>query len=117
MKNIYTKENLTRREKELQRLLEILPGLTSWSILIGMVILAVQQPLWASIIIIALENKLGDLGIALASRSGIEWFNTLGEAVSMVTGLIFVVCVLLFRRGIVGEIIARLPDGNSKKAA
>lgn len=74
-------------------------------------------PVLGAIIIIALENKLGDLGIALASRSGIEWFNTLGEAVSMVTGLIFIACVLLFRRGIVGEIIARLPDGKSKKTA
>jgi branched-chain amino acid transport system permease protein len=40
----------------------------------------------------------------MASGTGIEWFNTLGEAVSMVTGLIFVACVLLFRRGIIGEI-------------
>ena len=36
----------------------------------------------------------------------VEWFNTLGESVTMVTGLIFVICVLAFRRGIMGEIIA-----------
>jgi branched-chain amino acid transport system permease protein len=30
----------------------------------------------------------------------------LGESVGIVTGLIFVACVLLFRRGIVGEIAA-----------
>ena len=30
----------------------------------------------------------------------IDWFNTLGESVTIVTGLIFVVCVLAFRRGI-----------------
>ena len=41
-------------------------------------------------------------------------FNTLGEAVSMVTGLIFVACVLLFRRGIIGEIVARF--GHKKPA-
>ena len=35
-----------------------------------------------------------------------DWFNTLGESVTMVTGLIFVICVLAFRRGIMGEIIA-----------
>jgi branched-chain amino acid transport system permease protein len=75
-------------------------------------------PMLGAIIIIALENKLGDLGQFMASHTGIEWFNTLGEAVSMVTGLIFVACVLLFRRGIIGEIVARF-GGNSgaKKAA
>ncbi len=33
---------------------------------------------------------------------------SLGESVGIVTGLIFVACVLLFRRGIVGEIGAWL---------
>jgi len=63
-------------------------------------------PILGAVLIIALENKLGDFGTFIASNTGIEWFNTLGEAVSMVTGLIFVACVLAFRRGIVGEIIA-----------
>ena len=63
-------------------------------------------PILGAVIIIALENKLGDFGTFVASQTGIEWFNTLGEAVSMVTGLIFVTCVLLFRRGIVGEVLA-----------
>jgi len=71
-------------------------------------------PLLGAVIIIALENKLGDVGTAMASGTGIEWFNTLGEAVSMVTGLIFVACVLLFRRGIIGEIVAVL--GRKKPA-
>ncbi|QGZ40425.1 branched-chain amino acid transport system permease protein [Pseudoduganella flava] len=71
-------------------------------------------PLLGAILIIALENKLGDVGTMLATGTGIEWFNTLGEAVSMVTGLIFVACVLLFRRGIVGEIVAAL--GRRKPA-
>jgi branched-chain amino acid transport system permease protein len=64
-------------------------------------------PMLGALIIIMLENKLGDIGTLLARGTGVEWFNTLGEAVSMVTGLIFVACVLLFRRGIVGEIVAR----------
>ncbi len=34
----------------------------------------------------------------------------------MVTGVIFVICVLLFRRGIVGEAIARF-GGRAAKAA
>ncbi len=71
-------------------------------------------PLLGAVVIIALENKLGDFGTMLAGGTGIEWFNTLGEAVSMVTGLIFVACVLLFRKGIVGEIVDRF--GRRKPA-
>ena len=58
--------------------------------------------------VVLLENKIGDLGAWLAQLTSVEWFNTLGESVTMVTGLIFVVCVLAFRRGIMGEIIAWL---------
>jgi branched-chain amino acid transport system permease protein len=64
-------------------------------------------PIAGALVIVALENKLGDMGTALASWTGIPWFDSLGESVSMVTGLIFVVCVLAFRRGIMGEIEAR----------
>ena len=35
--------------------------------------------------------------------TGIAWFNGLGESVTLVTGLIFIICVLAFRRGLVGE--------------
>ena len=65
-------------------------------------------PIIGAFVIVALENKLGDLGLWLSETTGIEWFSTLGESVGMVTGLIFIVCVLLFRRGIVGEIGALL---------
>ncbi|MCE2867849.1 MAG: branched-chain amino acid ABC transporter permease [Oxalobacteraceae bacterium] len=65
-------------------------------------------PVLGAIIIIALENKLGDVGGWLAHVTAIEWFNTLGESVTMVTGLIFVLCVLAFRRGIIGELAARI---------
>ena len=65
-------------------------------------------PVLGAIIIIALENKLGDVGTWLAQLTDIEWFNTLGESVTMVTGLIFVICVLAFRRGIIGELVARM---------
>ncbi|MBA5637635.1 branched-chain amino acid ABC transporter permease [Duganella sp. LX20W] len=64
-------------------------------------------PILGAMLIIALENKLGDVGAVLAGHTGIDWFNSLGEAVGMVTGLIFVACVLLSRRGIVGELAAR----------
>jgi branched-chain amino acid transport system permease protein len=64
-------------------------------------------PIVGAIIIIALENKLGELGNLLARTTGIEWFTTIGESVTIVTGLIFIICVLAFRRGIVGEIAAK----------
>jgi branched-chain amino acid transport system permease protein len=66
----------------------------------------ITGPIVGAIIIIALENKLGDLGNLLAALSSIEWFKSLGESVTIATGFIFIVCVLAFRRGIVGELIA-----------
>jgi branched-chain amino acid transport system permease protein len=74
-------------------------------------------PIIGAFIIVALENKLGDLGNLLAGATHIEWFNTLGESVGIVTGLIFVTCVLLFRRGIVGELGALLLSASRKRKA
>ncbi|KQQ32787.1 ABC transporter permease [Duganella sp. Leaf126] len=63
-------------------------------------------PVLGALVIILLENKLGDWGLSLSSATGIAWFATIGEAVNMVVGLIFIICVLAFRRGIVGELLA-----------
>ena len=65
-------------------------------------------PLLGAALIVALEDRLGDIGGALASATGVQWFNSLGESVTIVTGVIFIACVLAFRRGIVGEIVARV---------
>ncbi|MGU3625768.1 branched-chain amino acid ABC transporter permease [Comamonas sp. C24C] len=65
-------------------------------------------PLLGSAVVVALENKIGEFGTFLAHITGVEWFGTLGESVTIVTGLIFVLCVLLFRKGIMGELIAWL---------
>jgi branched-chain amino acid transport system permease protein len=65
-------------------------------------------PLLGAALIVALEDRLGDIGTAVASLTGVQWFNSLGESVTIVTGIIFIACVLAFRRGIVGEIIARV---------
>ncbi|MEC5215390.1 branched-chain amino acid transport system permease protein [Actimicrobium sp. GrIS 1.19] len=64
-------------------------------------------PIVGAVIIIALENKLGDAGDWLATVTQIEWFRSIGESVTIVIGLIFIICVLVFRRGIVGELAAR----------
>jgi len=75
-------------------------------------------PILGAFLIVALENKLGDLGNFLAEKTHVEWFASLGESVGIVTGLIFVACVLLFRRGIVGEIAAVLSRaGRQRRAA
>jgi branched-chain amino acid transport system permease protein len=65
-------------------------------------------PLLGAALIVALEDRLGDIGGGLASVTGLQWFNSLGESATIVTGLIFIACVLAFRRGIVGEIVARV---------
>jgi branched-chain amino acid transport system permease protein len=70
----------------------------------------VTGPILGAFFITLLENKMGEIGALLQSITGIEWFANLGESVTIVTGLIFVICVLLFRRGIVGELLHRLPQ-------
>ncbi|MDN5842733.1 MAG: branched-chain amino acid ABC transporter permease [Alcaligenaceae bacterium] len=60
-------------------------------------------PVIGAIIVVALENKVGEFGRFLMQQTGIEWFRVLGESVTIVIGLIFIICVMAFRRGIVGE--------------
>jgi branched-chain amino acid transport system permease protein len=74
-------------------------------------------PLVGSAVVVLLENKIGDFGTFLGRVTGIDWFNTLGESVTMVTGLIFVICVLAFRKGIMGEIIAFIDRRKGRKPA
>jgi branched-chain amino acid transport system permease protein len=74
-------------------------------------------PILGAFIVVALENKVGDIGMFLGRVTGIEWFNGLGEAVTVVIGLIFVVCVMAFRRGLVGEFNAWWAHRKSARAA
>lgn len=62
-------------------------------------------PVLGALIVVVLENKVGEFGRALSQWTGIEWFQVLGESVTMVIGLIFIICVMAFRRGIIGEIL------------
>ncbi|SEJ94930.1 branched-chain amino acid ABC transporter permease [Paraburkholderia diazotrophica] len=64
-------------------------------------------PLLGAALIVALEDRLGDIGGAIASVTGVDWFHSLGESATIVMGIIFILCVLAFRRGIVGEIVQR----------
>ncbi|KKW67671.1 ABC transporter permease [Lampropedia cohaerens] len=62
-------------------------------------------PLVGALVVVAIENKVGEWGHWMANLTSIDWFRSLGESVTIVTGFIFVICVLLFRRGIVGEVL------------
>ena len=64
-------------------------------------------PVLGAIIVVSLENKVGEFGRFLMQQTGIEWFRILGESVTIVIGLIFILCVMAFRRGIVGEWVHR----------
>ncbi len=65
-------------------------------------------PIVGAVVITVLEHKVGDIGLSIFNLTNIEWFRSLGESVTIVTGLIFVLCVMLFRKGIVGEILAKI---------
>ncbi len=75
----------------------------------------IYGPLVGAVVIVVLDNRLGEIGDWLANVTGIEWFHTLGDSVSIVTGLIFIACVLLFRRGIVGELLAWMDKRSAGK--
>lgn len=51
----FSRHGLKGGERKLQRVLEIIPGLTSWCIILGMLILSFWQPFAAAIIIIAFD--------------------------------------------------------------
>jgi branched-chain amino acid transport system permease protein len=74
-------------------------------------------PILGAVIIVIIDNRLGDVGQWLSDRTGVEWFQSLGGSVTIVTGLIFIVCVLLFRRGVVGEFVAWMERRRSTASA
>lgn len=61
-------------------------------------------PVLGAFIVVLLENKVGEFGRFMAQATGVEWFRSLGESVTIVIGLIFIISVLAFRRGIIGEL-------------
>ena len=65
-------------------------------------------PVLGALIITVLEDKIGLISRSLVHLTGIAWFAHLSDSVGTVIGGIFVLCVMLFRRGIIGEIGARL---------
>ena len=65
-------------------------------------------PVFGAALVTLLEDKMGAIARLLVHVTGVAWFQQLSDSVSIVIGAIFVLCVLLLRRGVVGEIGARL---------
>lgn len=55
MRFVFSRYNLNKKEKFVQRVFEIMPGAVSWSIILGMFILSFLHPLTAAIIIISFD--------------------------------------------------------------
>jgi len=55
MKFNFSANKLKGREKRLQRFFEIVPGFASWTIIVGMLILAFRAPIIAAVLIIAFD--------------------------------------------------------------
>ena len=51
----FSKQGLTKKEAVLERFFEILPGLASWTVLLGMVVLSFWKPLFGAIAIISFD--------------------------------------------------------------
>ena len=59
-------------------------------------------PVIGALVIVVLESKLGDVGAWIGDVTGITWFRTLGDSVTVTTGVLFIVVVLFMRNGIAG---------------
>ncbi len=49
----YSRNNLSQQDQRLERFLEILPGALSWTLILGMTVLSMMQPLLAAAIMVA----------------------------------------------------------------
>lgn len=70
-------------------------------------------PILGAFVVTILEHKVGEVGHWIFSFTNVGWFKTLGESVTIVTGLIFVICVMSFRKGIVGEFLDKLKNKSN----
>lgn len=68
-------------------------------------------PVIGAILVVALESRLSGLGVVQIGPFALD----LSSKVPIIIGFIFMVCVLLFRRGIVGEISAALAGAKARR--
>lgn len=70
-------------------------------------------PIIGAILVVTLESRLSSLGVFQIGSLSVD----LSSKVPIIIGLIFMACVLLFRRGIVGEIAAMFETARTKRKA
>ncbi|MGF6779311.1 branched-chain amino acid ABC transporter permease [Paraburkholderia sp. GAS334] len=63
-------------------------------------------PLMGAAIVTFLNDRLEATAEFLKNLTSIAWFGTLGQYTTLISGFIFVICVLAFRRGVMGELIS-----------
>jgi len=72
-------------------------------------------PIIGAVIMITIDNYIGAAGHLLAGITGLDVFNQLGRSATIVTGVIFIFCVLALRGGIVMNIQAVLDRATKKR--
>jgi branched-chain amino acid transport system permease protein len=70
-------------------------------------------PVIGAILVVTLESRLSSVGVVQFGGFALD----LSSKVPILIGLIFMACVLLFRRGIVGEINAALAAAKARRVA
>jgi branched-chain amino acid transport system permease protein len=70
-------------------------------------------PVIGAILVVTLESRLSSVGVVQVGGFALD----LSSKVPILIGLIFMACVLLFRRGIVGEINAALAAAKARRVA
>lgn len=70
-------------------------------------------PIIGAIFVVTLESRLSSIGIVQIGSLSLD----LSSKVPTIIGMIFMICVLVFRRGIVGEIAAALQAGRDRRLA
>jgi branched-chain amino acid transport system permease protein len=70
-------------------------------------------PVIGAILVVALESRLSSLGIVQIGPIALD----LSSKVPIIIGFIFMACVLLFRRGIVGEISAAFVAAKARRTS
>ncbi len=67
-------------------------------------------PIVGAILVVTLESRLSSLGVVHIGSLSVD----LSSKVPIIIGLIFMLCVMLFRKGIVGEISAALASAKGR---
>jgi branched-chain amino acid transport system permease protein len=70
-------------------------------------------PIVGAVFVVTLESRLASLGVVQLGSLSLD----LSSKVPIVIGLIFMICVLLFRRGIVGEVRAAIAASRLRRSA